>query len=459
MSKKKPAILNVLERKFILLVGDLGIIFICLRLFINDAIDEQFYTDNLTISLYVFGFVQFILLSYVLDFYNLNRVSNRKLMFSQSLYVLGLYVLSILLFTILVYDVSFWRIPLLVFLLLSPFVFALWRFAFANLFRVIPVTKNVMYLYDYQKESDLMDHQSYIDGKDDIKTYYKVKAMHAINQGIPAEKRRSFINTIEKVDTIIINSKNYESINGELEKQLLEGILLGKEVIPYMSFYENTYEALPIKSDYDSFFEILRLRPRKIRYLQLLFSFLVDLSLCLLVGMVFLICCPFVWILNFIFNPGPLFYTQLRVGKYGKEYKIYKFRSMVVNAEKSGAVMASKGDARVTPFGKILRMFRVDELPQVISVIRGDMKFIGPRPERKVFVDKLNERVPFYNARHLIRPGITGWAQVKYKYGENLDDSITKLEYDLYYIKNRSITLDIRILFKTVTTILFSRGL
>jgi lipopolysaccharide/colanic/teichoic acid biosynthesis glycosyltransferase len=87
------------------------------------------------------------------------------------------------------------------------------------------------------------------------------------------------------------------------------------------------------------------------------------------------------------------------------------------------------------------------------------MKFIGPRPERKVFVDKLNERVPFYNARHLIRPGITGWAQVKYKYGENLDDSITKLEYDLYYIKNRSITLDIRILFKTVTTILFSRGL
>jgi len=131
---------------------------------------------------------------------------------------------------------------------------------------------------------------------------------------------------------------------------------------------------------------------------------------------------------------------------------------MVVDAESAGAKMATKDDVRITPFGRILRAFRIDELPQIISVVRGDMQFIGPRPERKVFVNQLNQRVPFYNARHLIRPGITGWAQVKYKYGENLDDSIKKLEYDLYYIKNRSVTLDIRIIFKTVTTVLFSRG-
>jgi lipopolysaccharide/colanic/teichoic acid biosynthesis glycosyltransferase len=160
-----------------------------------------------------------------------------------------------------------------------------------------------------------------------------------------------------------------------------------------------------------------------------------------------------------MFNRGPLFYTQKRVGLHGKEFKIYKFRSMVVDAEKTGAKMATKNDTRITPFGKILRAFRIDELPQIISVVKGDMQFIGPRPERKVFVNQLNDRVPFYAARHLIRPGITGWAQVKYKYGENLDDSIKKLEYDLYYIKNRSITLDIRIVFKTVTTVLFSRGM
>ncbi|MCL4153581.1 UNVERIFIED_CONTAM: hypothetical protein GTU68_034644 [Idotea baltica] len=132
---------------------------------------------------------------------------------------------------------------------------------------------------------------------------------------------------------------------------------------------------------------------------------------------------------------------------------------MVVDAEKSGAKMAKKNDARITPFGKILRMFRVDELPQIMSVINGDMLFIGPRPERKVFVRKLNEITPYYNIRHLVKPGVTGWAQVKYRYGENLEDSIQKLEYDLYYIKNRTITLDLRIIFKTFTTILFSRGI
>lgn len=131
---------------------------------------------------------------------------------------------------------------------------------------------------------------------------------------------------------------------------------------------------------------------------------------------------------------------------------------MVVNAEKYGAKMATKNDTRITPFGKVLRMFRIDELPQVISIIKGDMQFIGPRPERKVFVDELNSILPFYNVRHLIKPGVTGWAQVKYKYGENFEDSIRKLEYDLYYIKNRSFTLDLRIIFKTITTVLFSRG-
>lgn len=154
-----------------------------------------------------------------------------------------------------------------------------------------------------------------------------------------------------------------------------------------------------------------------------------------------------------------MFYTQKRVGLYGEEFKIYKFRSMVVDAEKEGAKMASSGDARITPFGKVLRLFRIDELPQIISVVKGDMQFIGPRPERKVFVKEIDKLTPYYNVRHLIRPGITGWAQVKFKYGQNLEDSVKKLEYDFYYIKNKSITLDLRIIMKTITTVLFSRGI
>lgn len=137
---------------------------------------------------------------------------------------------------------------------------------------------------------------------------------------------------------------------------------------------------------------------------------------------------------------------------------ITKFRSMVVEAEKDGAKMSVKGDNRITSFGKILRKLRIDELPQFLSVIKGEMSLIGPRPERKVFIDELVKSIPLYDSRHLISPGITGWAQVKYNYGENIEDSCKKLEYDLYYIKNRSVTLDFRIIFKTINTIAFYKG-
>ena len=131
---------------------------------------------------------------------------------------------------------------------------------------------------------------------------------------------------------------------------------------------------------------------------------------------------------------------------------------MIKEAEKNGAKMSVKGDPRITSFGRIMRNLRIDELPQFWSVIKGDMSFIGPRPERKVFINQLVSEIPLYDSRHLIKPGITGWAQVKYGYGVNVNDSYKKLEYDLYYIKNRSITLDIRIIFKTINTIAFYKG-
>ncbi|MEL7006652.1 MAG: sugar transferase, partial [Bacteroidota bacterium] len=117
-----------------------------------------------------------------------------------------------------------------------------------------------------------------------------------------------------------------------------------------------------------------------------------------------------------------------------------------------------KNDSRITRFGKILRKFRIDELPQFWTVLKGDMSLIGPRPERKVFVDQLKEQITFYDMRHMVKPGITGWAQVKYKYGENLEDSYRKLEYDLYYIKHRSLLLDLRIIIETINTVIFSKG-
>lgn len=157
-------------------------------------------------------------------------------------------------------------------------------------------------------------------------------------------------------------------------------------------------------------------------------------------------------------SPGPVFYKQVRVGKNGKHFVLVKFRSMRTDAERDGAVWASVSDDRTTRVGRVIRKLRLDEIPQFWNIIKGDMSFVGPRPERPEFVAKLAESVPFYEYRHLVAPGLTGWAQVNYPYGASIEESKRKLEFDLYYIKNQSISLDLVILFETIKTILSGRG-
>ncbi len=157
-------------------------------------------------------------------------------------------------------------------------------------------------------------------------------------------------------------------------------------------------------------------------------------------------------------SPGPVFYLQERVGDKGAIFKIIKFRSMRQDAEKDGAVWAMRNDPRVTRFGNIMRKVRIDEIPQMLNVLKGEMSFVGPRPERPVFVKKLTEDIPYYGIRHYIKPGVTGWAQVCYPYGASVEDSLRKLEYDLYYMKNISIVMDLMIIFKTIKTVLFKKS-
>jgi len=156
--------------------------------------------------------------------------------------------------------------------------------------------------------------------------------------------------------------------------------------------------------------------------------------------------------------PGPVFYSQERVGKDEAPYVIYKFRSMRLDAEKDGPRWATQNDDRVTPFGRFLRRTRIDELPQLWNVLRGDMSLVGPRPERAVFVAQLTREVPYYALRFQIRPGLTGWAQVNYRYGASVDDTRVKLSYDLFYIQSRSLSLFAVTLLKTVQTVLFKPG-
>lgn len=167
---------------------------------------------------------------------------------------------------------------------------------------------------------------------------------------------------------------------------------------------------------------------------------------------------PFVVVGNLIANRGVLFYSQNRIGKNGKAFKIYKLRTMYKNAEKNGAQYAQKHDSRVTKFGSFLRRTRIDEIPQFINILKGDMSLIGPRPERPVFVKELSQLYPFYETRHIVKPGLTGWAQVKGRYGSSHDYALEKLQYDLYYIKHRNVFLDLNILLKTVGAVLYYRG-
>ena len=206
-------------------------------------------------------------------------------------------------------------------------------------------------------------------------------------------------------------------------------------------------ETLPVYSESASY----RLYRAAKRLVDVLFALAGLLPLALLV--------PFVALGNRLWSPGPLFYRQQRMGKGGGSFAVIKFRSMVVDAEKAtGAVWSSNGDSRITRVGNLLRKTRLDELPQILNVLKGEMSMVGPRPERPNFVGRLGLELPVYRARHAVKPGITGWAQIRYHYGNSVEDSRVKLEYDLYYVKHASLYLDVLILLQTVPTMLRFKG-
>lgn len=157
-------------------------------------------------------------------------------------------------------------------------------------------------------------------------------------------------------------------------------------------------------------------------------------------------------------SSGPIFFKQSRTGLHNKEFQVIKFRSMSLDAEKNGAQWATKNDSRITRVGKFIRKTRIDELPQLINVLKGEMSLIGPRPEREIFISKLEKTIPYYRFRHAVRPGISGLAQVSYQYGASIDDAVWKHKYDMYYIKHSDVALDLKVLFWTVKTVLLRTG-
>lgn len=255
---------------------------------------------------------------------------------------------------------------------------------------------------------------------------------------------------------VIIATSN--ALPNDTVKQLMKIRFAGTQVYDLSDFYEHYWSKVPVfhlkdgwfvfSSGFDLLQNLFGLRAKRI------FDILVSVSLLVLFSPLLLLIATTVR----LDSPGPAIYRQNRMGQHGKVFTIYKFRSMHTNAEAHGAQWAGQNDARVTRVGRILRVTRLDELPQLLNVVRGDMSFIGPRPERPEFANMLESSIPYYEHRHLVRPGITGWAQVMYPYGASVEDAREKLQYDLYYIKRYSLLLDMAIVFKTVRVVLLGKG-
>lgn len=284
------------------------------------------------------------------------------------------------------------------------------------------------------------------------------RLLNIIEVGEELEQNESIINSLleKKVKKIILALDDRRGIFPT--RFLLEAKMQGIEVTDFNDLYEDVTGKIAvekIRPSYLIFANGFKVTPFK-RVMKRLFDLIFSLLLLIITAPI----CLITALLIKLDSKGPIIYKQLRVGKSGKEYYLYKFRSMSQNAEsKSGPVWAQENDPRVTAVGAIIRKLRIDEIPQVLNVLKGDMSFVGPRPERPHFVNELKNQIPYYTQRLVVKPGITGWAAVKYKYGSTVEDAIEKMQYDLYYIKHLSLFLDLSIIFHTIKVVITGKGL
>ncbi len=462
MNKFKEIHFEISERKILLRIFD--VIFVLFFLYLVGVIFRFNYFIISTTNFYwtiVLGlYLNF--LGSVFEMYNLQVASNqfqiiKSIILTSSTTVL-LYLLTPI-FTPVLPN----RLQIVIFFFAIFVALFTWRIIYVHFFASSRFLKKVILICDKEQVKEL------VSGLENVDPHYRV--LGYVNSDSSDESKISFvkvknidINNLEKfvkensISEIVIASQKTDGITVGLYNQLIHLLENGFIIREYTQVYENITQRIPVQyvsRDFYRFFPFSRSNQNHlyliiVRFLEVIIS-IIGLS----VGFALV---PLVFIGNILGNKGNLFYTQERVGKNGKVFRIVKFRTMIKNAEKGGAVFATTNDSRVTPFGKMLRKSRIDEFPQFYNILKGDMAVIGPRPERPFFVQEIAEVMPFYETRHVIKPGLTGWAQVNYSYGATIEDSLIKLQYDLYYIKHRSLFLDFNIIFKTFSTVLFYRG-
>ncbi len=262
-----------------------------------------------------------------------------------------------------------------------------------------------------------------------------------------------------KPDEIVVAITHLEQISDALFEAIIRCRAKGYVVTTMASFYERLTNKIPLQHVGRNLQVLLPLEPDPIYRLYVLLKRCSDICSGLLGLVAIALCAPAIALLNRIYSPGPLFFKQERVGLLDKTFTVWKFRTMSVDAEKeTGAVWCGDHDPRITRHGQFMRKTRIDEIPQLLNVLMGEMTLIGPRPERPQFVEKLEQAIPFYRLRHGHKPGLTGWAQVNFPYGASIEDSFQKLQYDLYYLKHQGFVIDLQIVLRTFSVILGFKG-
>lgn len=462
MTHNKKIHFEISERKLLLRFFDVFAVIIALY-----SVGTLFDFDYFKISntnfywIIVLGFYVNVI-GTIFEIYNLQIASNQFQIIKNVILTACLTVLLFLLTPILTPSLPQNRLQIIYFFVAVLVALLSWRIFYQRFIASYRFEKKVVLLCE---ESEL---ESLFLGLKSIDPHYKIIGFinfkgkegnlhHGWIQQLEVDDLNDFIvkNSISELVIAIQKTKNITiPIFDKLQELSQEGFTIRE----YSQVYEEITQRIPVQNfdkDFFNYFPFSRSNQNKLYLFCIRFIEIATSLTGIFFGILFL---PFIFLGNLIGNRGPIFYSQTRVGKNGNVFEIVKFRTMIENAEKDGVAFAVNNDIRITKFGNFLRRTRIDEIPQFLNILRGDMALIGPRPERPFFVDTLSQKIPFYKTRHIIKPGITGWAQVNYSYGSNEEDSLIKLQYDLYYIKHRSVFLDINILLKTISTVLFYRG-
>lgn len=440
-------------KKILLIIGDIGILYLSLWLTLNIRYNFYVSPDLWQQHLLPFSIIYlfWILIFYISGLYELNIARNNQHFYSVLFRILlSIFAFSAIFFYLTPYFTIAPKTNLFLNLGIFTFIFIIWRNFFNYTIKAPSLLYNVLVIGDNKETKELIQYL-----KENPQLGYCPKK-NIVNQ----EEMLIFdlIETLVKENIQIIVTAIDPHKNNKLVKNLYQCLPLKITLFDLSAFYEKITNKIPISAIEEVWFLENIMNDNRDLYEAI--KRVIEIILSLIIGLITIILSPIIVLLIKAGNPGSIFYKQKRVGQNGKIFTLIKFRSMIKDAEKNGAQWTEKNDKRITGVGNFLRKTRIDELPQIWNVLRGDMSLIGPRPERPeiAFGKNLPDHIPFYQIRHLIKPGLTGWAQINYHYGSSIEDSFEKLQYDLYYLKNRSLSLDLAIMLKTIKIILSREG-